>query len=40
MLRYPSSYSAATTTGSPVITVAGGYRQYTFNSSGSITFNN
>jgi hypothetical protein len=40
MIRYPDSRSAATTTGSPTVTVAGGYRQYTFNSSGSITFNN
>ena len=39
ILRYPSNYSAATsTTGSPTITVAGGYRVYKFTSSGSITF--
>jgi hypothetical protein len=32
-------YPAATsTTGSPTITVAGGYRTYTFTASGSITF--
>jgi hypothetical protein len=29
---------AATTTGSPTITVSGGYRIYTFTGSGSITF--
>jgi hypothetical protein len=39
ILRYPDTYLAATsTTGSPTITVAGGYRVYKFFSSGSITF--
>jgi hypothetical protein len=39
IIRYADSYSAAaTTTGSPTITTAGGYRVYKFTSSGSITF--
>jgi hypothetical protein len=39
IIRYPDSYSAASaTTGSPTITVTGGYRIYKFTSSGSITF--
>jgi hypothetical protein len=39
ILRYVDSYpAAAATTGSPVVTVTGGYRIYKFNSSGSITF--
>jgi hypothetical protein len=39
ILRYPDTYAAATsTTGSPTITVAGGYRVYRFTASGSITF--
>jgi hypothetical protein len=39
VLRYPDSFSAASaTTGSPTITVSGGYRVYKFTSSGSITF--
>jgi hypothetical protein len=39
IIRYPDIYAAATsTTGSPTITVAGGYRVYTWTSSGSITF--
>ena len=39
ILRYPDSSSAAiSTTGSPTITVAGGYRVYEFTQSGSITF--
>jgi len=39
ILRYADSNPAATsTTGSPTITVAGGYRVYKFTSSGSITF--
>jgi hypothetical protein len=39
ILKYPDSYPAATsTTGSPTITVAGGYRVYIWTSSGSITF--
>ena len=39
IIRYPDSYAAATsTTGSPTITVAGGYRVYQWTSSGSITF--
>ena len=40
ILRYPSyGYSAATSTvGSPTYTIVGGYKTYTFTSSGSITF--
>ena len=39
ILRFPNGYSPATsTTGSPTITVAGGYNIYTWTSSGSITF--
>ena len=32
------TYDAATTTGSPTVTVSGGYRIYQFTGSGSITF--
>ena len=39
IIRYPDTYTAATsTTGSPTITVTGGYRIYAFTGSGSITF--
>ena len=38
ILRYADTSAAASTTGSPTITVAGGYRVYKFTSSGSITF--
>ena len=38
IIRYSDTYAAASTTGSPTITVAGGYRVYQFNGSGSITF--
>ena len=39
IIRYENTYSAASaTTGSPTITVTGGYRIYTWTSSGSITF--
>ena len=39
IIRYADTYdAAASTTGSPTITVAGGYRVYKFTSSGSITF--
>ena len=38
IIRYADTYNAATsTTGSPTITVAGGYRVYTWTASGSIT---
>ena len=39
IIRYADTYgSAVATTGSPTVTVAGGYRVYKFTSSGSITF--
>lgn len=39
IFKYADSYPAATTTGAPTITVAGGFRIYKFTGSGSITFN-
>jgi hypothetical protein len=39
IIRYANTYdAAASTTGSPTITNAGGYRVYKWTSSGSITF--
>jgi hypothetical protein len=39
IIRYADSFTAAvSTTGSPTITVAGGYRVYSWTGSGSITF--
>ena len=39
IIRYPDTFSAASaTTGSPTITVTGGFRIYRFTGSGSITF--
>jgi hypothetical protein len=38
LIRYPDAYRPATTTGSPTITVSGGYRIYKFTGNGSITF--
>jgi hypothetical protein len=38
-IRYPDSFNAASaTTGSPTVTVTGGYRIYAWTGSGSITF--
>lgn len=38
IIRTLEGFEAATTTGSPTVTVAGGYRTYKFTSDGSITF--
>jgi hypothetical protein len=38
IIKYPDTYDAATTTGSPTVVVTGGYRIYTFTGSGSVTF--
>jgi len=39
VIKYADTYPAASaTTGSPTITVTGGFRIYQFNGSGSITF--
>jgi hypothetical protein len=39
IIRYADTYDAATsTTGSPTVTVGGGYRVYRWTSSGSITW--
>jgi hypothetical protein len=39
IIRYADTFAAAaSTTGSPTITVAGGYRVYNWTASGSITF--
>jgi hypothetical protein len=39
IIRYPDTFAAAaSTTGSPTVTVAGGFRVYTWTQSGSITF--
>jgi hypothetical protein len=38
IIRYLSTYDAATVTGTPNVIVSGGYRIYSFTDSGSITF--
>ena len=39
IIRYADTYTAAaSTTGTPTVTVAGGYRVYKWTTSGSITF--
>jgi hypothetical protein len=39
IIRYADTFTAAVaTTGSPTITVSGGFREYKFTDSGSITF--
>jgi hypothetical protein len=38
VIRYVDSQPAAITTGSPTVTVSGGYRTYRFTGSGTITF--
>jgi hypothetical protein len=38
IIRWPDTFApASATTGSPTVTVTGGYRIYTFTGSGSIT---
>jgi hypothetical protein len=39
IFKYLDTYPAATVTGSPTITVAGGFRTYKFTGSGTIIFN-
>lgn len=38
ILRHPDSFPLATTTGSPTVVTSGGYRTYTFTTSGTIAF--
>ena len=38
IVRYSSAFEAASTTGSPTVVVSGGYRVYTWTTSGTITF--
>jgi hypothetical protein len=39
VIRYPTNYPPATsTTGSPTIVIANGYRYYQFTASGTLTF--
>ncbi len=38
ILRYPSKYAPALTTGNPIVTIANGYRIYKYLGNGSITF--
>jgi hypothetical protein len=38
ILRYSDSFANASTTGSPQLTISGGYRIYRFTGDGSITF--
>jgi hypothetical protein len=39
IIRYPNTFAAASaTTGSPNVTLSGGYRIYQWTSSGNITF--
>jgi hypothetical protein len=39
IIRYPDTFAApASTAGSPTVTVSGGFRIYSWTSSGSITF--
>ena len=37
-VRYADTYAAANTTGSPIVTVAGGFRTYAFTATGTINF--
>jgi hypothetical protein len=36
IIRHSDAFPAATTTGSPTLTTAGGFRIYTFNDSGTL----
>lgn len=38
VIRYPDSFTAASTTGSPTVNSLNGFRIYVFNALGSITF--
>jgi hypothetical protein len=39
IIKYPDTFAAATTTGSPTITAITGYRIYTFTGTGTFAIN-